>query len=122
MITLSLGRRRLFASGRVRVTDGYTACGSFVPVVIKRFRHGQWRWVVTLSTRRNGTFSGPLPDRPGLYRAKARVITLANGAICGVARSNIVHHRRATDHDEQGTGAAVRVSVRGSRLRPRRTG
>jgi hypothetical protein len=91
-VTLSLGRRRLFASGQVIVNDGYAACRTFVPVVIKRFRLGQWRWVLTVTTRKDGGFRAPLPDRPGRYRAKANRMTLANGAICGGDVSNVVHH------------------------------
>jgi hypothetical protein len=83
--------RRLSATGRVSVDDGYTACQRYVPVVVKRFRHGHWRWVTTTSTGEDGTFRAFLPDRPGRYRARAQRIQLVNGAICGGARSDVVH-------------------------------
>src|SRR6185503_17157838 len=47
-ISLFLGRgatrARLFATGNVSVIDGYSACLRHVPVVIKRFHGGSWRW------------------------------------------------------------------------------
>jgi hypothetical protein len=90
-VTLSITTRRLAASGHVSVSDGYGACASNVPVVIKRFRHGRWRWVTTASTRPNGSFRATLPGHAGRYRAKAKRIQLVNGAICGGARSGIAH-------------------------------
>jgi hypothetical protein len=90
-LSLSLSRRRLNAIGRVDVNDGYSACSSFVPVAISRFRAGSWRWITTTSTRSDGTFRTFIPDRRGSYRARARKIVLVNGAICGFAQSNIVH-------------------------------
>ena len=36
-------------------------------------------------------FRAFIPDRRGDYRAQATRIVLVNGAICGGARSNIVH-------------------------------
>ena len=92
-ISLSLTRRRLNAFGHVNVSDGYSACSSFVPVVISRFRGGRWHWITTTSTRSDGAFRTFIPDRHGEYRAKAKRIVLVNGAICGGARSNIVHRR-----------------------------
>ena len=81
--------RRLIATGRVSVNDGYAACRRHVPVVLKRYRQGRWRWVTTMSTRQDGTFRVSLPDRPGRYRARAKPIQLANGALCGGAKSNV---------------------------------
>jgi large repetitive protein len=92
-ISLSLTRRRLVATGHVNVNDGYSACSSFVPVVIVRFRHGSWHWITTTSTRSDGVFRTFIPDRRGAYRARAKRIVLVNGAICVAARSNIVHRR-----------------------------
>ena len=90
-ISLSLARRRLVATGHVNVSDGYSACSSSVPVVISRFRHGRWHWIKTTSTHSGGAFRAFIPDKDGAYRAKAKRIVLVNGAICRVARSNIVH-------------------------------
>jgi hypothetical protein len=87
-------RAQLFASGGVSVNDGYAACLSNVPVVIKRFHRGGWRWVTTTSTGLNGGFRTPIANRPGRYRAKALRITLVNGAVCGGQLSNVVRHHR----------------------------
>jgi hypothetical protein len=97
-ISLSLGRgatrARLFATGNVSVNDGYTACLRHVPVVIKRFHRGAWRWVTTTSTGQDGSFRTPMTDRAGRFRAKAIKITLANGAVCAGRLSNVVRHHR----------------------------
>lgn len=78
---------RATASGQVFVNDGYAPCRSLVPVVIKRFVHGRWRWVATTATRPDGTYRAFIRDRPGLIRARAVRLELANGAICRPARS-----------------------------------
>ncbi len=97
-VSLSLSthatRARLFATGNVSVNDGYTACLRHVPVVIKRFHKGAWRWVSTTSTGQDGSFRTPMADRAGRYRAKALKITLVNGAVCGGRLSNVVRHHR----------------------------
>jgi hypothetical protein len=97
-ISLFIGRRsgrtRLFATGSVSVNDGYTACLRHVPVVIKRFHRGGWRWITTTSTGQNGGFRTPLANRGGRYRAKAIKITLVNGAVCVGQLSNVVRHHR----------------------------
>ena len=92
-LTLS-GRGTLKASGHVSVDDGYAPCQRFVPVVIKRFRHGRWNWVTTTSTKENGDFRASLPNRSGRYRAKAKKIQLVNGATCGGHLSNVVRYHR----------------------------
>jgi IPT/TIG domain. len=78
-------------SGHVSANDGYSACASNVPVVIKRFRGGAWRWVITTSTRQDGNFRAKLSVRRGTYRAKAKKIRLVNGVVCAGARSGTVH-------------------------------
>ena len=94
-ISLSLtSGRRLFAVGSVSVNDGYAACKQHVPVVIKRFRGGRWRWVATTSTGQDGGYRAFIPDRPGRYRAKASRLRLVNGVICGGDLSNVVRHHR----------------------------
>ena len=93
-ISLSLGRGRLFATGHVGVNDGYGACQQFVPVVIKRFHGGRWRWIATTSTGQQGNFRASIPDRSGLYRARAIKIQLVNGVTCNGDLSNVVRHHR----------------------------
>jgi len=94
-ISLTLtGRGPLRASGHVSVNDGYAPCQSFVPVVIKRFRHGRWLWVTTTSTQQDGDFRASLLNRSGKYRAKAKKIQLVNGTTCGGHLSNVVTHHR----------------------------
>jgi hypothetical protein len=94
-VSLSIGGRPTRATGQVLVLDGYDACRSFVPVVIKRFRGGRWRWITTTSTGKQGHFRAFIPDRSGRYRAKVLKIQLANGATCKGDLSNVVrHHRR----------------------------
>ena len=70
-VSLSIDGRPLRATGQVLVNDGYDACRSFVPVVVKRFRGGRWRWITTTSTGKQGHFRAFIPDRSGRYRAKA---------------------------------------------------
>ena len=97
-VSLSLSSRatrtKLFANGNVSVNDGYTACLRNVPVVIKRFHRGAWRWVTKTSTGQNGGFRTPIANRAGRYRAKALRVTLVNGAVCGGRLSNVVRHHR----------------------------
>ena len=81
-----------YASGRVSVDDGYSACLSNVPVVIKRFHHGDWHWVTTTSTKSDGSYKALIGGKNGGYKAKAKKITLVNGAICQGDQSATVHH------------------------------
>ena len=87
-------RTQLFATGNVSVNDGYAACARNVPVVIKRFHRGAWRWVARTSTGQSGSYRAPIANRGGRYRAKALKITLVNGAVCGGRLSNVVRHHR----------------------------
>ena len=93
-VSLSLQGRRPAATGNVTALDGFDACERHVPVVIKRFKHGRWRWVATTSTRDDGGYRVRVGGRSGKYRAQARRIQLANGATCGGDRSNIIVRRR----------------------------
>ena len=97
-ISLFLGRAstraRLFATGNVSVNDGYNACLRHVPVVIKRFHRGAWRWITTTSTGEGGGFRTPMANKGGRYRAKALKIELVNGAVCTGRLSNVVRHHR----------------------------
>jgi hypothetical protein len=89
-VVLSISGR--YASGRVSVDDGYSACDSNVPVVIKRFHHGHWHWVTTTSTKSDGSYRALIGGKQGRYKAKAKRITLVNGAICQGDQSATVHH------------------------------
>jgi hypothetical protein len=70
------------ASGRVSTVDGYDACSGNVPVVIKRYHHGRWHHVITVSTGDEGRYHAPLRDVNGKYVARAREIQLVNGETC----------------------------------------
>ena len=93
-VSLALQGRRLVATGNVTALDGYVACERHAPVVIKRFRHGRWRWLATTSTRKDGAYRVRIAARHGRYRAQALRTHLANGATCGGDRSNVVIRRR----------------------------
>jgi hypothetical protein len=88
-VSLSISRRH--ASGHVSVDDGYQACASNVPVVIKRHRHGEWVWVTTTATDEGGDYRALIGRSRGEYRAKAKRITLVNGAVCLGERSGTAH-------------------------------
>jgi hypothetical protein len=49
--------------------------------------------MTTTSTGTDGTYRAYIRDRRGQYRAKAKKIVLANGAVCGGDLSNTVAHR-----------------------------
>ena len=88
-VVLSISGR--YASGHVGVNDGYSACSSNVPVVIKRLHHGEWHWVTTTSTHTDGDYRALIGGKDGRYRAKAKKITLVNGTICEGQQSSTVH-------------------------------
>jgi hypothetical protein len=88
-VSLSVSHRH--ASGHVSVDDGYSACASYVPVVIKRLRHGDWRWVTTTSTDGGGDYRAFIGRSRGEFRARAKRIVLVNGAICEGDRSHATH-------------------------------
>jgi hypothetical protein len=89
-VYLSISGR--YASGSVGVDDGYSACSSNVPVVIKRFHHGEWHWLTTTSTTSDGSYRALIGKKDGRFIARAKKITLVNGAICEGHRSSVVHH------------------------------
>jgi hypothetical protein len=77
----------------VTVSDGFAACSRYVPVKIQKERKaGGWRTVALLSTDADGDFWGHVPNRPGMYRAKAMKVTLQGGAVCGKDVSPIRRH------------------------------
>ena len=90
-------QRRPVDLGSVRIRsrrghDGYSACSSNVPVVIKRLHHGEWHWVTTTSTHTDGDYRALIGGKDGRYRAKAKKITLVNGTICEGQQSSTVQH------------------------------
>ena len=93
-VSLALQGRRLVATGNVTALDGYRACERHVPVVIKRFKHGRWRWLATTSTRKDGGYRVRIAPRHGRFRAQALRTQLANGVTCGGDRSNVIVRRR----------------------------
>jgi hypothetical protein len=90
-ISLSLSRK-LRASGAVTVSDGTNACASTVPVKIQHRVNGNWRTVGTGTTSSTGSYSIHVANDPGKYRARATRSTLANGDVCGKAKSKVVFH------------------------------
>ena len=90
-ISLSL-RGKLRASGAVSVTDGTAACAATVPVRIQHRVNGKWRTVGTGTTSSTGSYSIRVAKGSGKYRARAPKSTLANGDVCGKAKSAVVFH------------------------------
>ena len=91
-VSLYLGGR-LLAYGRVVSLDGFAACEANAPVVIKRFRRGEWRWVATTATREDGSYRTYLRDRRGRYRARAKRLVLVDGTVCLGDRSAMALNR-----------------------------
>ncbi len=85
-VSLSLSGQ-VKVSGRVSTVDGYDACSRNVPVAIKRYRHGRWHHVITVSTGDEGRYHAPLRDVNGKYVARAKEIQLVNGETCLADRS-----------------------------------
>jgi hypothetical protein len=90
-VSLSLSDK-LTASGAVTVKDGTSACGSVVPVKIQHRVNRHWRTVGTATTTGTGSYSIRVSNDSGKYRAKAVRTTLANGDVCGKAKSGVVFH------------------------------
>ena len=104
-----------YASGRVNVDDGYSACLSNVPVVIKRFHHGEWHWVTTTSTKSDGSYKALIGGKNGGYKAKAKKITLVNGAIC---QGRSVGHRASLNEARLSAGEERRWRQRDVKAKP----
>ena len=80
-------------SGQVNVADNFSACNSFVPVVIQKQKKGSgWKWVDTTSTTKSGSFKTYIPPSKGTFRAKINKLTLMNGATCLGDASPTKHH------------------------------
>lgn len=90
-VTLRL-RDHLRARGKVRVSDGFSACASRVPVKVQRRVSGHWSTVKSVKTSSSGAYRTRLTDRPGRYRALAPKVTKA-GEICRTAKSGTRTHR-----------------------------
>jgi len=89
--TVSFGfQQNSRVSGHINVTNGTSACGSFVPVTIQKQKNG-WKWVDTTATNGNGNFKTYIPPSNGKFRAKVNKLTLANGVLCGGDASNVAH-------------------------------
>ena len=89
--TITLGLAGHIAFGQVTgtVNDSYRACSAEVPVTIQRFRAGEWRWVATTTTRKDGTYRVRVRAPRGTYRAVATKTALANGGTCAPRLANM---------------------------------
>jgi len=56
--------------------DGFTDCAAAVPVRIQRHVSGDWKTVGSTTTTDTGAYKKRIKDRPGKYRAVARMINL----------------------------------------------
>jgi hypothetical protein len=70
------------AKGDVTVLDGFSACGSSVPVKLQYFRNGKFRTIASGTTKPNGTFNLGTVTADGRYRALAKPTTLGSGDKC----------------------------------------
>lgn len=74
------------ARGKVRVTDGFAACASQVPVKVQKRVSGAWKTIKSVKTSSSGKYSAKLPDKPGKYRSLAPKV-MKGTDICGKAKS-----------------------------------
>jgi hypothetical protein len=80
-VTLTLSGT-LKLKGKVKVPDGFTACGSGVKVKLqKKKKGGGWKTLKTVTTSDTGAYSGKVANKPGKYRALAPKTT-ADGETC----------------------------------------
>jgi hypothetical protein len=80
-VTLKLSGH-LVASGVVRALDGTDACVDDRTVVIQRRANGHWRNRGKDQTGTAGNYRERIKNKGGLYRAKVKKKTLANGEQC----------------------------------------
>jgi len=80
------------ASGHVNVTDGFTACNSFVPVYIQEQKGGGWKLLDTTATNGGGDFKTWVPNQKGKFRAVVKKLNLLAGNSCGAANSAARSH------------------------------
>ncbi len=70
------------AKGKVSVTDGFTDCGSGVPVKVQRLKKGNWKTVGSTLTKADGTYKVPGLTDSGKYRTVAKKTKLSSGDVC----------------------------------------
>ncbi len=85
-MTLWFGRS-LWASGTVRVSDGFERCREATSVAIQRYRSGGWHLVKKGLTDLHGYYRIRLHDLAGRYRASLKSVTLESGDICEASAS-----------------------------------
>ena len=89
-VTLNLSGH-LMVDGKVKCSDGTTACVAVVKVKFQRKAKGGWVNVGSTTTENDGSYLKELPDVPGKYRAKVKLVTVG-GEVCGKAISDSVKH------------------------------
>jgi len=85
-VTLWFGRS-LWASGTVRVSDGFERCREETSVAIQRYRSGGWHLVKKGLTDLHGYYRIRLHDLAGRYRASLKSVVLESGDICEASAS-----------------------------------
>jgi subtilisin-like proprotein convertase family protein len=70
------------AKGDANVKDGFTKCGSNVPVKIQHLEKGKWKTVAGVLTKANGSYKAGGLDDKGKYRAVVKKVTLSSGDVC----------------------------------------
>ena len=89
-------RRHLRATGLVTVPDQVGQCRAAVPVRIQRRAAGRWKTLKTVTTKGDGTFSTPVPDKRGSYRATMKEQTKPVGGydhVCLAGTSALRTHK-----------------------------
>jgi subtilisin-like proprotein convertase family protein len=79
-VSLALSGKK--AIGTVSVEDGFTACGSKIPVNVQHLKNGKWRTVAGVLTKTDGSYKAGGLDEPGKYRTVAKKTTLPSGDVC----------------------------------------
>ena len=78
-VALHLTARRV--KGQVRVTDGYSACASSVPVKVQQLVNGRWHTLASGRTHASGAYSLVWRGH-GRFRTIAKRMTLGSGDVC----------------------------------------
>ncbi len=86
LVTLRLGRS-LFASGTVRVSDGFGMCRRGASVAIQRHAPSGWHLVANGVTDAHGAYRIRIHDVGGRFRASLKRVTLGSGDICDASAS-----------------------------------
>ena len=86
VVTLRIGRSS-FASGTVRVTDGFGTCRRGASVAIQRYSSGGWHLVAKGVTDAHSAYRIGIHDVVGRFRALLKRVTLGSGDICGASAS-----------------------------------